>query len=433
MASNNISSASPGSAFFSLEIVLPGQQDTSVGGIVALMRAQFDESVYAPSTSAISLTTSSTDYVAKTLRQASVNGTPLAKLRLGLGATDKIAWIPWQTHLITGFEAVSTGIGTSTGYDITLMTGDALHVINRAVHTTSFRGPISDVVQTIAARNNISNTVIEPTSDTGLWIQSFQGDADFIRRRLVARARSTRRRGDYRFYVQDGALHFHSVGYSARIVNLNYDSSARVSLALVDLSQSQLKSGASGVNMIGYDPSTATATTLKSVPDDATRLGNVIPQLASVPGGVRTMRMHFSDNGPAELPTVGQNAYESARAGCFQLNLTLDKTALLRAGDILQVNLTANTTKTSCWGGAYLVAACRHTYNNGSLRSMYTLQRGEMNLAKTSSTGILDDVTAPGFDLNVQDTQSSLLTRSSGQGLGGTFLTVQDPTGPVVA
>lgn len=427
MATTDITNPAPGGAFFDFEVQIPGQQNIGISGIVALMRAQFDESIYVNGSASVTLTTTSTDYVNSTLRLASVNGTPIVKLRFGVGTPDRIAWIPWQTHLILGFEAVTEGFGTTTGYDINIITGGLFHLIDRATHTASFRGSISSVVQTIANRNNVESAVIEDTSDTGLWIQSFQGDISFVRKRLIARARSTRRRGDYHFYARDGVIHFHSTDYQARIIDLNYDGSAHASLTLADLSQKQVPHGAAGVTMIGYDPYAGKSRTSQSIPDDALRLGNIIPQLSNAAGVTRTMRMHFSENGPNELPIIAQNAYESARSESFKLVLNMDRSGILRAGDILRINLASNTTRTSAWTGTYLVASGSHTITNGAIRSVYALERGEMNQAKNAPAGIVDDVTAPGFDLNVQDTQSSLLTRGSGQGTGGTFLTVEDP------
>ncbi len=427
MATTDITNPALGGAFFDFEVQIPGQQNIGISGIIALTRAQFNESIYVNGSASVTLKTTSTDYVNSTLRLASVNGTPLARLRFGIGTPDRISWIPWQTHLILGFEADTEGFGSATGYDVNVVTGGLFHIMDRAAHTASFRGSVSSVVRTIASRNDVENTVIEDTSDTGLWIQSFQGDVSFVRKRLVARARSTRRRGNYHFYARDGVVHFHSPDYQARIVDLNYDGSAHASLTLTDLSQKQVPIGAAGVTMVGYDPYAGKSRTSQSIPDDALRLGNVIPQLSNAAGVTRTMRMHLSENGPSELPIIAQNAYESARSECFKLVLNMDKSRILRAGDILRINLASNTTRTSAWTGTYLVASGSHTITNGSIRSVYALERGEMNQAKNAPAGIVDDVTAPGFDLNVQDTQSSLLTRGSGQETGGTFLTVENP------
>jgi hypothetical protein len=333
-------------------------------------------------------------------------------------------------------DAIAVGAGPEAGHEITLVTSDALSIVNRVARVAAHRGTISRIVRAIAERNHISDTVIEDTVGEGVWYQSFQGDEEFVRSRLVARARSKLGRGNYFLYMRDNALHFHTLDYHAQIKAFNYYAGPRsANLALTDLSQMKMDVGASGVRVATHDPYTGLAKEFKSDPDKALRLGNTIPRLDKVSGGERQMQLHLSSNRAEEFLNIAQNAYEHARGECFQLRLSVKKMTPARAGDILQVTIDPVVGRTSTWSGAYMVVTAIHTITNGDIESVYALQRGEQVAAKGVSNSLAglgvktvqDEQNARGFDPNLPETQASSLTRGAGKsGVSSTFLTVQD-------
>jgi hypothetical protein len=368
------------------------------------------------------------------LKAVNASGTPLLRFRYGLGVPGTYVWSAWQSHLILSHEALPEGTGPSAGHTVKLYTGDLLRVLSRVVKIKAYRGTISKIVGEIATANGLTDTVIEPTVGDGLWVQT-TNDADFIRDRLVCRAKSARGRGNYVFFVRDNVLHFHTFDYQTQIKELNYYAASHANLTLSDLSQSKLNAGASGVLLIVHDPYTGQSEEIKTDRNVALRLANSIHRLDKVVGAERTVGLHMSTDRLKEGAHIAQNAYESARSECFQLKFMVERTAPLRAGDLLRINVDPSAENASTWSGLYATVSANHQISKGAIQSVYILQRGEQLAAKGSTNSIRtlgveslqDEQNAPGVEINVPEAQSSSLTRGAGKAVSsGVFLTVQD-------
>ena len=312
-----------------------------------------------------------------------------------------------------------------------------LHLIDRSNRTKAYRGSISTIVRNLASTDGFTASVIEDTSGESVWVQSYEGDFEFVRKRLINRARSTRGRGNYYLFVRDNVLHFHTVDYQAAIHDFSYYKSPAYRLEALDLAQSKLKEGSAGVSVVYLDPYAGISKEVNSDPNQAIRFANSIPTLSNIPGAQRNIVEHKiqTRNDEAGVVALGQNAYECARSESFQLRFQTSKTPILRPGDLLRISLDPNSSTTSSWGGTYLIGSARHTIVKGEITSIYLLQRGEQQVAKASNNALAaygidtlqDQQNAPGHDINTQSVQSSSLITGAGQTTSsGIYSTVQD-------
>lgn len=430
---DNVTDVVSGQAFLEFELQLPGSVVLPSSVAVVQESSRVWESVFGYGQSEIRFRTTTTAYVDRVLRALNAAGKPLIRFRWGLGAHSQKTWTPWQLHYVLHARSRFEGIGNAAGHRVVLQTRDLLHYVDRASQTRAHRGTISDILKKLASDNAITETVIEPTRGEGVWIQSFEGDFEFARTRLICRARSTQGQGNYHLYARDNALHFHTTGYQAVLHDLNYHASPGTRLEATDSSQVQLAAGSSGVRLTVHDPYSGISQEIASDPAQALRLGNSIHRLDKIAGAERNIREHRvqlrnEESGPTAL---AQNAYEMARAGCFQLKMQATGLAILRAGDLLRINVDPGASLASPWGGVYLIVSAQHTLVKNKITSVYIFQRGEQQVARGAGGGspaLQADEIAPGTPLNIPAIEASNQTRvSSTTAAGGNFLTVQQP------
>lgn len=433
---DNLTKPVDGLAFLEFGLKLPNQAIRLANKLVHLETCSITETVFGYGSAELTFRTTSTQFFDRVVKALQSDGKPLIQFRVGIGLGGNTVWTPWQLHYVYMNQAVFSGIGENAGHFIRFLTKDILHLVDRGGKTKAHRGSVSSIVRKIAAANGINDTVIEDTHGDGVWIQSYEGDFEFIRNRLISRARSTRGRGNYYLFVRDNVLHFHTVEYQTRIHDFAYYQSASSHLEAVDLAQTKLQDGASGVRVVYYDPYEGIAKESDSEPDQAIRLANSIPRLDKVFAAERNIREHKVQirDDEAGVAALAQNAYEYARAECFQLNLKTSKTAIMRPGDLLRISVDPNASNTSPWGGLYLIASAAHVIEKTEITSAYVLQRGEQQVARNSGNALAaygvdtlqDQQNAPGYDINVREAQSSVLTKGAGKSLtSGVYLTVQ--------
>jgi hypothetical protein len=427
----DITSTIEGQAIIDLELRVKNQTVPLIGPQVFFHSSKLIETVFGNATHTIILRTTNLAYVDNLLKAVMADGTPKIRFRIGQGS-ERTIWNPWQNHLLLDYSAKAEGLGETAGHVVRIVTADLLYLIDRASKTVSHRGLISRIVQNIASKSGLTDTVIEETSGDGIYIQSFEGDVQFIRQRLVKRARSQKGRGNYLFFVRDNVVHFHSPDYQAQIKTLNYYQTGADGLMQKDASQRKLEHGAAGVRMVAYDALTGQAKEIRSDPSKTVRYGNTTPLLRNIPGAERNLLYHLSANRPEEAEAVAQNTYEAAHHEIFELQLVLRKNPIIHAGDLLQININPGSAKVSTWSGFYLIVNAQHTVETGALKSVYTLMRGEqfspgISRAQQGIGTVQDENAAPGEDLNLRETQNSLLTKGAGKlNADGVFLTVQD-------
>lgn len=436
-------STAEGQAYLEFDLKVPNQAWAPGTYTLAPESSQVLETVFGSNETTLAFRVTTPQFLDRALKALGANGNPIVRWRIGLGTGPQINWIPWQTHYVTRYAVRFEGGGTSASHYVKLFTRDLLHLANRSSRTQAHRGTISSIIKQLAATNGLSNTVVEETLGEAIWIQSYEGDFEFARKRLVARARSQRGRGNYYLYVRDDALHFHTVEHQTEIIDLDYYLSPATGLDAVDMSQDQLAAGAAGVRVIYHDPYSGESKQINSDPNKAIRMANSIPRLDKIAGAARNILEHRAqirdeESGSAAL---AQNAYEAARAECFQIKIQTSRTFFLRPGQLLRLSIDPSPNNTSVWSGVYLIVAAAHDIDSGKLNSVYTIQRGEQRVARSKTDNLAaygtdtlqDEQNAPGYDINMREAQSSSLTKGAGKaGTEGAYRTVQNKSAAVV-
>lgn len=424
-----------GQSHTEFELTVPDAKPVVLSaGLVTYLGSLLVETVEGPDTYTHRFTTLTTDFLEKYVKNAMAEGTPRLRFRHGVGDHDKIFWLPWQTHVITGTGGGLQGLADTSGHLLELDTACDLFLLDRGNKTIARKGKISAIVQQIAEENKIANTIIEPTITEILMIQSYDTDQQFIRKRLLRRAANSKGRGNYLFFMHDDILHFHTPDYHTALKEIFYHQSPSSSLAQIDESQNLFDDGVSGTRLVAYDPYSGTAKETVSDPGRALRLANSIYQLKNVKGAERTIFYHVVNNREEEALNLGQNTYEHARTGTFRVKLGLRKIIGIRAGDFLRLTVTTAAQKASPWSGFYLVEQVEHSIVKNAIDSMYTLKRGELqnirrgNITVDNNMALTSEQEAPGHDLNLKEAQSSDMTKGAGRSsTGAIFSTTQDP------
>jgi hypothetical protein len=433
--SDDVTNPVSGRAFIEFSLELPSQLQIASKQLLPLENCKIVETVFGSGEADIAFRVTTADFLDKILKALGANGNPLIKWRVGLGGTGTITWLPWQLHYFLHYTAQFEGVGPTTGHFIRLLTRDLLHLIDRASKTRAHHGSTSAIVINLAKLNGLLETVVEASQGVGVWIQSYEGDIEFIRKRLLARSRSTRGRGNYYLFMRDNVLHFHTVEYNTAIKSLNYCLSPATRLEAVNVAQGKIGAGAAGVRVIYHDPYSCLCKKIDSDPNKAIRMANSLPRLDKIAGAARNILEHRTPSRDEEAGStaLAQNTYEFARSECFQMKLLTSMATILRPGELLDITIDPSAKSTSTWSGLYLIAKAEHTIDKGEINSVYILQRGEQRVARNSSASafgsinLQDEQVAPGYDINVREAQSSAATKGAGKATsGGVYLRVQD-------
>ena len=382
--------------------------------------AELKDDVYGNGTGLHTFQTSDPSFV-EALRQAMSDANPKLEFRLGFGSPNGMYWLPWQQHLVVRYSAIANGVGNSAGHLVVIVTANSLARMARSARVAAYRGTIADIVNKIAANNNL-DTVVQPTDGPFMLYQCLADDAAFIRQRLLPRAISTSGRGGFYCYIRDNVLHFHMPDYQATVSHLDYYGSFGTQVETQDRSEDALlwDAGVAGARVISYDPLTGKTRGVPSDPDSALRLADTLYQFQNVANGQRNIPQHRSFNPPVEDAALAQSAYQWARQRIFVCDIHLEKTISIRHGDLLNLSLVQQVTKASSYSGYYFVTSATHIVKKSAVHSVYTLSRGELrgqdqSLSTQSAQQLLLPASkAPGVFPNLLETQSSELTKGAG-------------------
>lgn len=367
--------------------------------------------------------TTNRNFVDTLVRNSTAGGTPHIRLRYGFGtAGGSISWNAWTEYLIRSDVSKIVGLGGGAGYMATLSCVDRLSEIQRISKTVPRKGKISDIVKTIADSYGLP-AVIEPTKYEGLWIQSFVNDYDFILFRMMPRAINDKGRGNYKFFLKDEVLHFHTPDYQTDLKEFNYHASSGVSLRHVDATQNRLSAGSAGTRMIIHDPYSGIHQELESNASLALRLGNTLPDVDSIPGLKKNIFYHLSANRLPEAVAIGQSTYENARFGDYHLELEIQKSIFFRVGDIVNTLISPKDSETTPTSGLYYVQQVRHEIKTTDITSFVRLERGEYFVSQSPQPKLVQQAqnvvsapnSAPGQSLNLGDAASSVTTKGAGK------------------
>lgn len=430
------SAVNPGQAVVEYELIVPNKRPVVMNASsVVHAESTLEDNIYGMSVYRHRLRTLDTNFVDLHVKEAMASSSPRMRFRLGVGVPDTMFWLPWQEHIIFGYTAVLESLNEQSGHTVEFVTTDYMYLLSRSVLTQARKGTISKIVTDMATEFGFKETVIEPTTGVGAYIQNFTDSAEFIRKRMVGRARNDKGRGNYLFYFKDGVLHFHSPDYQCQVHRVIYYQANSSGLAQIDDSQKLIDDGNAGVTANVYDPYSAKTTISASDPEKALKFADSIYNLEAIPGHDAQIFHHVGPGIPEEGAIMAQNIYEHARINTFKLILEVEKTIQIRHGDIVNLVVQPSDEKASPWSGYYLVTAVKHVVIKNAVRTSYTLARGEIqkslvNLTNVQAQDILViEQAAPGQPLNIGEIKSSERTKGAGSlaADGRLFRTVQSP------
>lgn len=419
-----------------LEIILSSTETVPfVGGSISLIHSSLSHPTIGYAVYKHYLNAPSFDYVDKLLQTAMVDGTPVMRCRIGIGSGEKLDWLPWQVHTITSYKAVPLGFGAATGHMVEITSCDVLWVMDKVNRVAPHKGKLSDIAKAIIDQYD-HESVIEETNYEGFYIQSFQSDLDFLRNRVMHRAKSMRGVGNYQLFVKDGIVHFHPPDYRTDLKAMRYFKGPGTDLLKRDQGQTMLDKGVAGVRFVSYSPFGGQFKEIVTDRNKTLKFGNVIPDIERFQGAEINFPHHVTLNPETEIQALADNFYEDARLNTYEVELTIPNTLQLRHGDILFLDISPSQERTSDWSGYYYVTRTTTAYLRGSISMRTVLRRGELNANhsdQTALSAVADNVitpprTAPGIGLNVQAIEASQVTKDrEGVTPGGVVVTAKDP------
>ena len=396
----------PDTAVISLELEIPktGRKHL-LGDLTAHMETAIQDTCMGWSTAFHVLKTTDTEFVDNLVSACMTSANPVVQLRLGLGTGDNYAWGPRQPGYILNQRSVVQGMSGQASHTIRINTADPLWFMGKTNKVVARKGKISQIVAAIAEENGIQETVIEETEGDGLYIQNYCPDTKFILERLRPRAVNSQGRGNYQLFFKNGALHFHTPDYQARVLEVHYFSGGNEDLVLADHSTETRADGASDMRIIAYDPYTGQTKEILSLPDKTLKLGESQP--SPINGFVTTVPYHLSGNRPQEADQMVCVLRESARMRTYQLEMQQTGSLQVEKGDFINLVILSGVATTSPWSGLYYVHQVNHAILDGALASKLFMTRSEINLPTSG-------IPAVGQPLNVRAVQSSKLTKGGG-------------------
>lgn len=395
------------------------------------------EKINEPASHQYQLITKGVDFADKVLHAMMQDASPSIQVRLGMVSGDDSIFLPWQEHQITFYRAIPN----QDGHSIRLDTYDRLYSISRSDQKVrARRGLISTIVSQIANENGLQSAIETTKSNGGeIYIQSYMDDVEFIVKRLIPRAINEKGRGNYRLFIKDNILHFHSPDFQTEIRDLDYfNKSASTVVSFSDHSQINLSLGSAGAVAIVHDPYTGVSETVQHDPTQVLNYARVTPPLTTVVGSIEPIPCHVGANRVDEIRAIVQNTYDKWYSSMYETMVQMERMPFVRLNDMINIVIRPDQSRSAPWSGLYSVTQAKHTVVKGSLTSEFTLQRGEQtslgrNFQKLQSLGIADLVVkenlAVGQPVNINEARSSKsISTNTERGFGGEiYKVVQKP------
>ena len=407
-----------------------------LGTNVAFVKAELTEVARGFSEAVFTVEAATNDYVDNILRDAAGGATPRLRWRVGFGSPGgQVQWQNYQDYIILKYGASREGLGQQTGYLTKIHTADFLWELHRFSRTIPRKGKISEIVQQIADAQGLGS-VIEQTSTTGSYVQSFQSDYEFILKRMLPRALNAKGAGNYQFFVRDGTLHFHTIDYQASVKQYSYYDSPGTSLVQVDAVQEHIPLGTSGVRSISYDPYSGDGVTILSDPQNTLRLANTAPQVETLDAARLNLITTIGPNRLQDSQAINSSMFEIGSIQNYHLKLTIPKTIFFRANDLISMVVQPRSSATPPWNGLYHVSRVKGIVDKTSIFSTVELYRGEYAtsgdsfnaLAQLGEPVIQSGNVAEGHDPNLAAVAVSSLTTGAGNAVSrNQILDTQNP------
>lgn len=369
------------------------------------IKTVIEESIDSPSMHTHILSLNNPHYIDSILGRLSASGYPRITSKINLLSSVGSITQPTQDHVVVGYSSEEKGLGNDSGNNVSLVTSDVRYAMQGSKKTRSLSGKISDIMQSIAEEYGIKY-VIEPTQETFNFIQSNQDDYTFIRLKLLPRSRNSKSKGAYMFYVSDNILHYHTIDYNVALHTISYYQENTGSLIRRDLSQEEARRGGSITTITVHNPYSGTSQQVVSKPENAVRLGNVVPNLNPINHN-RSLKYHLNTNNPIEINHISNYHYEIARMSSFVLEYTTCRGIVGSIGNMINIIIAPGSKAPSEWSGIYQIFRIRRILENQSLYSTYYLRRGEWQQDSRNSIQIVNQ---PGNNENIAKGSVAKLT-----------------------
>jgi len=411
-----------GYATLQYKLVIGGNRTLNFNAeVVTFVEAELKDDVYSIGAAVHTFRTLDPGFL-ESIKEVMSTADPVLEFRLGFGTPKNPYWLPWQRHIIAQYYSKFEGIANAAGHLLVFVTANSLTRMKRSNKLLARKGTIAEIVASIATENALES-VVEPTDGKFLLYQCFSDDTRFISTRLLERAINRKGRGGYFFFIRDNVLHFHTPDYQSSVRQMNYYDIFGTELTLSDLSQEPRlwDNGLAGVRVIASDPYTGQTQEVESDPDKALRLADTIYNFANITNGQWNFPYHLSFNPPIEVNAIAQYRYQCSRQQTFRCTVSVDKTIVIRHGDLLNLSITQQNSKASSHSGYYYVTGAIHIVKKQSVNSTYTLERGEVRgqdqslSVQNRQQQLVPDSKAPGEDPNILEVQSSELTKGAGK------------------
>lgn len=347
-----------------------------------------------------------------------------SRVRLGLVSDSDTQWEDWTRLFVYGAEAdASLSTASAKGYQFVVELRDRLFTMSLRSRVKAWRGPLSTIVEQLAAEY-FTSWSIEPTQGEYALVQSYQSDFAFLSR-LARLASNGSGIGDYGFYALGDTLHFHTRGWQAETVKVlrsNTDQAAPTwSVSLVDKVGQALKTGAAGVTSTVYDPLDGQALNQQTSAADVRQFSG---KSYDVEDSWSTPRVaHAGQNRSSAELYAAQSDYARSRSEAFTVAVGASNAIGVMVGDVARLQLSGSYEP---YSGLYSISQVKASLSGGTANVVYLLTRGELN--SQDGPGVQDPQTpvVTQSEVDVVALPASPLAKVSG-GPAGRTVPIQDP------
>jgi hypothetical protein len=297
--------------------------------------------------------------------------TPRVNVRLGMNNGGATTWQPWQEHIVTRLKSVPK-VDANT---ILMQTADRFAEVDRSTRTAAWQGKVSDIARRIAGLMDLEPVVEDTEGDYSL-IQSFCSDYDFLIR-LASRAVNKAGSANYRVFVKDRELHFHTIAFKAREpIQLEGFFAPSTSVVISDDTQLQVHAGSAGSKLYTFNPFNGEVSIVKST-EAKQKLAKAGPPVHKISGGSLNLGFTIGQN-RTEANDIAQASYESARHGNYVVSLRTEG-RVVHVDDKISLDISQSTAQPSPWSGFYVVSSAVHDIQQGAVHSKVVATRGDIN------------------------------------------------------
>ncbi len=308
---------------------------------------------------------------------------PTVWFRYGIVGGGSVNWKPWEEHIIVGYT-IDVPQDQGSASLVYIKTCDLLWKASKMFSVEAHLGQISDIVSNIWQAVGGYKSVIEKTvQDTSgahkVYYQSPNVSyLDFLKNKLLMRSSNINGFCNYRFYVREGALHYHTPAYSINEVKqIRYSAGApgvkslKISDRVQDLSRPVLLSS--------YDPIEGTGFYPVSKANDTIKFAEYTPAHASLPDPGGVVMAHIGQNLADDEHSISKSAFSLEKEEAFLLEVEINQVINLYLGDIINLIL-IDGDNSSIHSGIFMVSKLLTTITASAITTLALLVRGDLNI-----------------------------------------------------